>query len=201
MSGDDNVMLSKSPKFLRGPWTRYLIAWLALVSLMVVLAVRPVLIQVAGSDITLIVSARFTHRSLENINLIYNIEIIAYDFLDDDLKPMVDEVPDYRPLPSSLRHATLYVSLEQAHGMHTISQVSLTRPGDSVYLIAKPFNVRLDDNENRQLIVRYGLPKQVRQADHEGILLHALREEQDIYATVRIYRGHARIQHFDTQRP
>lgn len=194
-------MSSKYPKFLRGPWTRYLIAWLALISLMALLTVRPVLIQIAGSDVTLIVSARFTHRPLEDINLIYDIETIAYDLLSDDLQRVIDEVPDYRPLPSSLRHATLYVSLEQLHGVHTISQVSLTRPSDSVYLIANPFNIRLDDHENRQLIVRYGLSKQVRQADPEGILLHALREEQDIYATVRIHRGHARIQHFDTQRP
>ena len=168
---------------------------------MTLLAVRPILIQVAGTDVTLVVTTSFANRPLEEIVLKYDIETIAYDLLDDDLRHAVDGVLDYRPLPSRLRHATLYVSLEASAGIHSISQVSLERPSHSLYLIAKPFNVRLDENDNRQVIVYYGLPKHTHQADPDGRLLHALREEGIIYATIRIHQGHARVQKLHTQIP
>lgn len=167
---------------------------------MTLLAVRPIMVQVAGTDVTLVVTTSFANRPLEEIALTYDIESIAYDLLDDGLKKAIDGVLEYRPLPSRLRHATLYVSLEPSAGTYTISRVSLERPSHSLYLIAKAFNVRLDD-DNRQLIVRYGLPKQTHQDDPDGRLLQALRETGTVYATVRIYHGHARVQKLDTQIP
>ncbi|TVP96099.1 MAG: hypothetical protein EA374_02360 [Acholeplasmatales bacterium] len=176
-------------------FVKFLLVWLTLVLLMSSLAVRPVLIQVAGTKVYLQVTPTSVrpNLSLEEIVFRYDVEDIPYAALDRDLRDIVDSVAEYRPLSRRFRQMTVYVSLEQVGAVHTITQASSTRPDDGLYLIGSVTSVRSSDEHERLLVVRYGLPRQTDQADPEGRLLHAFRDDTLVLATVRIHRGHARL--------
>lgn len=181
-------------KIFKKRGNRYLVAFLVMFFMLISMTVQPMMTNTFGKEIT-IKTKPFDPRDVfrgDYVQLYYDINDITLDRLEDRILNMKDKKEDYDPF-KVLRGKKLYVTLKEDKGFYIVDKVTLKKPKDGIFIMAKYSHPVFAENTNGKITgiaVDYRLDKYFL-PENTGKELEQKALQGEIYAKIKVYRGYS----------
>ena len=178
---------------------KYLSVFVVLVLIILSMSVKPILTDVFGDEIY-IKTAAYDPRDVfrgDYVSLNYEISEISIDKLDYDALAIVNN----DLYSNELSGEKLYVSLIRGDFYYSVDKVSLTKPSEGIYLVARynftlwDFDINEKENNERfekvrGIMVEYPLDR-FYVPENTGKALEKKVRDGDAFARIKVYKGYA----------
>ncbi|TCO76923.1 GDYXXLXY domain-containing protein [Marinisporobacter balticus] len=183
-------------KLIKKRGFKYLVSFLILFFILFAMTIQPMMTDLQGEEI-LIKTKPFDPRDLfrgDYVQLHYEINDISLEQLDNEILKLKDQ-EEYN-IFKNLEGKKLYVRLKKNRKFHEVDGVTLIKPKEGIFLVAKYKYALWDENKEyknsnvRGINVDYTLDKYF-VSENTGDELEKKARNGEVFVKVKVYKGYS----------